>query len=90
LSQRWRLLDPGSVLIQAYDDRAVVYVCASGDTHELSPAASAVVLALQRQPMDSHGLLERLKRDDPESELFRLENLLQELQHLHVIKQAAD
>jgi len=40
--------------------------------------------------MDSHGLLERLKRDDPESELFRLENLLQELQHLHVIKQAAD
>lgn len=89
MAQRWRLFGADSLLIQVYEDGAVIYCRDTGDTHQLNLEASTILLALRQEPLSSDQLLESLARDHLPVDLSRLESLLRDLQHLGVIQRAA-
>lgn len=50
MTSRWRLAPPGAFEWRQWDDEAVVFVHASGDTHALNAEASALLAALRADP----------------------------------------
>lgn len=47
---RWRGVPPGAYEWRQWDDEAVVFVHATGDTHALSAQASAVLATMRAHP----------------------------------------
>ena len=62
---RWRLaVPPQSLLLEEFEDGAVVFNPASWDTHLVNPAAAYLLQALQQQPVTSAELCQLLSDPD--------------------------
>lgn len=95
---RWSIEPSGAFDHRLWDGEAVVYVCCTGDTHALDPAASLVfstLLAAPNASLTSAEWLVRLIESDEASgdgslaspeELQAFEAALVRLSHLRVVK----
>jgi PqqD family protein of HPr-rel-A system len=87
----WRPLFPGTLAWREWDDELVVYNDATGNTHHLSPIASAVLLALapHRDGIDTPALVRLVEDRSEPSEHARLPvevgRTLDELERLQLV-----
>jgi PqqD family protein of HPr-rel-A system len=61
LTSRWCPVPLGAFEWRQWDDEAVVYVHATGDTHALGPEASALLTALRARPEECRTAAEWLE-----------------------------
>lgn len=62
MTSRWRLAPPGAFEWRQWDDEAVVFVHASGDTHALNAEASVLLGALRADPSAARTAAQWLER----------------------------
>jgi PqqD family protein of HPr-rel-A system len=79
-----------AVLVRTWDDRSVVYDCASGDTLFLEELPSVVYALVCAEPLDEGAIVERLVttyEDEPEALRAGVRQAVDELDKLGLVSQ---